>query len=60
MLFKGPNGSMNSTLSGDELLRLTDKVNECSDKVELMRKESQERMDEFKSGQQLFDDMFGG
>ena len=60
MLFKGPNGSMNSTLSGDELLRLTDKVNECPDKVELMSKESQERMDEFKSGQQLFDDMFGG
>ncbi|MHA2402213.1 MAG: hypothetical protein ACXADH_04415 [Candidatus Kariarchaeaceae archaeon] len=60
MLFKGPNGSMCSTLSGDELLRLTDKVNECSDKVELIRSESQERMDEFKSGQQLFDDMFGG
>ena len=60
MLFKGPTGSMCSTLSGDELLRLTDKVNECSDKVELMRKESQERMDEFKSGQQLFDEMFGG
>ena len=60
MLFNGPRGSMCSTLSGDELLRLTDKVNECSDKVELMRKESQERMDEFKSGQQLFDEMFGG